>query len=306
MKRGLLKTLLIFIIIMMILSVSGCSLFGKPKATAEPTLPPAPAVQPTLPPPPPAPVEPTIPPMPSPEPPKPIPTNPPEPQAPAPTEPAQAPAAPQQPAASGSEFFKEVFDSEPQGWSYKWVTGNTQERAEIKFGGGALAVTIPPREESAVKFFKDGVTYDDVVVVGTFRNLGDTKNGYSLLCRANDRGFYEFRVSSGGAYGIYRYEYALKEQGINPYVFIADGATNLIRAGVDKENTIEMDCVGKEFAFYINGKLLKTTIPMTLREQYLKYKSGQVGLGVMSFNETLGNVVINVNQFETMAGHQQQ
>jgi len=66
-----------------------------------------------------------------------------QPKAAAPTQAAQ-PAQPAQPAAPSGQFFKDTFDTELQNWSYKWVTGNSQERSEIKHGNGSLSVTIPP------------------------------------------------------------------------------------------------------------------------------------------------------------------
>jgi hypothetical protein len=183
------------------------------------------------------------------------------------------------------------------------VTGNTQEKAEIRAGGGLVKVIIPRGEESAVKFFKDGISYGDVVAQLKFRNFGDSNNGVSVLCRVNDKGFYEFRLSSGGKYSIYRYENALKEDGKNPYIFIGDGASQYIITGLDKENVVEMDCVGKSFEFYLNGKKVKTNIPLSLQEQYQKYLTGGVGFGVISYNETAGGVDVEISSFETRAEH---
>lgn len=291
MKRQYIIPFMIITAVILAVSISGCSLLGKSTPEPKPTLPPAPEVQPTLPP---APEMPTLPPAPE---------QPKEPAAPVeqPTTEAAKPA--EQPQPSGSDFISEDFQEKPQNWSYKWVTGNTQEKAEIRAGGGVVKVIMPRGEESAVKFFKDGITYDNVVAALKFRNFGDTKNGVSVLCRVNDKGFYEFRMSSGGLYSIYRYDNALKEDGKNPYVFIGEGASQYIVTGLDKENTLEMDCTGKSFEFYLNGKKIKTNIPLSLQEQYLKYPSGGVGFGVFTYNETAGIVDVEINHFETRAEH---
>lgn len=201
-----------------------------------------------------------------------------------------------------SMFFRDEFDYDDllaNGWSYDWVTGNTQDDSVISLIDGRMVVEIEPREESAVKMFKESAVYTDVVVQTEMENKGDNRNGASVLCRVNEKGFYEFRISSGQQYWIYRYDQKLKKDSKNPYIFIAEGGSPLIRPG-GKKNTFSMSCIGSDFKFFINNEELKLKIPTTLREEFTRYPEGGVGLGVMGYRESNQQVELQFDYFETL------
>jgi hypothetical protein len=198
--------------------------------------------------------------------------------------------------------FRDEFDYDDllaNGWSYVWVTGNTQNDAEIQTLDSRLVVKIEPREESVVKIFKEGPIFSDVIVQTEVENKGDTRNGASLLCRVNEKGFYEFRISSGGQFWIYRYDQKLKKDGKNPYVFIAEGGSQFIKAGT-KKNTFSMACVGEDFKYFINNEELILKIPSALKEEYTRYPEGGVGIGAMSYREANQNVELQFDWFEAV------
>ncbi|NPV84456.1 MAG: hypothetical protein HPY45_00420 [Anaerolineae bacterium] len=227
--------------------------------------------------------------------PPPLPTEPPPP----PVEPVEQ--ATEESMPSSSPYYRDEFDEISDAWTYEWVTGNTQNNAEIINEDGALIFKIPGREESAVKVYNNQYSYGDVIVQAEVENFGHPQNGMSLLCRVTERGFYEFRISAGGKYWVYRYDTKLKKEGKNPYVFINDGATTLINPG-NKKNTFAFDCSGTEFGLYINGTQHKPKppIPQTLRDEFKRYTEGGVGLGAMAYREATREVEIHFLWFETL------
>jgi hypothetical protein len=201
-----------------------------------------------------------------------------------------------------SMFFRDEFDYEDllaNGWSYEWVTGNSQNDAEISTLDGRLVIKISPRDENVVKLYRESAVYTDVVVQAEVENKGDSRNGASVLCRVNENGFYEFRISSGGQYWIYRYDQKLKKESKNPYVFIAEGGSQFIHTGT-KKNAFSMVCIGNDFRYFINNEELKPKIPLTLKAEYAVYPEGGVGLGAFAYRESNQDVELHFEYFETL------
>lgn len=216
----------------------------------------------------------------------------------------QTGAQPTQAASSGGgaqgDFYREDFTDANaiNAWQYLYVTGNSQGKAKFTEEDDKFKVYLPTGEEAHLKLYNVEKTYSDVGVQAEAENIGNNNNGISVLCRVSDKGWYEFRISSSGLYAIYRYDPVLKKQGINPYVFIEEGGSPLIRTG-KKINTLAMYCTGSDFSFYINGQKLKTNISTTLREEFAKLPEGGFGFGTWAFPESGSPVEVYFNWVET-------
>jgi hypothetical protein len=202
---------------------------------------------------------------------------------------------------STTGYFRDEFDSDTGLWQYITITGNTQEQCVgPSLIDGTVEWACPPGEETQMRIYTNNYDYEDVVVQAEIENFGSNKNGISLLCRVSDLGWYEFRVSSGGEYSVYRFDWALKNAGQNPYVYITNGATALLHTGANT-NTFAMDCSGGDFGFYVNSSLVDVNIPNARKTEFQTYSSGGVGFGMMIYGDTPSTVDIAFNWFETLA-----
>lgn len=99
---------------------------------------------------------------------------------------------------------------------------------------------------------------------------GPNRNNISLICRATEKGWYEFSMNSGGYWFIWRYE-------SGDYRMLNSGASlkiNMMQAA----NVIMATCVGDTMSFFINNSLVGfAEDPEPLGE-------GQVGVSVSTFD----------------------
>jgi hypothetical protein len=210
----------------------------------------------------------------------------------------EAPAADAKTSQEGN--YHDEFSGTTNNWNKIFVTGNTMDNAQVLFQGGRLHVELAPHEEAHLKMFETTHNYQDVIVSTEFENFGNNTNGVSVLCRVSKKGWYEFRVSTGGLYLVQRYDQELKDAGQNPYVTIAQGGSSLIKAGL-KKNKISMSCVDAPFRFFINDVELtkeKLKIPPTKMDEFNKLGEGTTGLGVYAESNTASSVKVEFISYD--------
>jgi hypothetical protein len=98
-------------------------------------------------------------------------------------------------------------------------------------------------------------------------------NNVSLICRATEEGWYEFSIANNGLWWIYAYDGR-----DSTYSQLANGGSNAIKMGKDV-NEYTILCSGSTLALYINR-----VEAHTMTETNFKFREGQVGIGVSSFN----------------------
>jgi hypothetical protein len=173
---------------------------------------------------------------------------------------------------AGSEaqpFYVEEWDEANPNWSYFLVRGEEDE-FDLYTQDGNLVWEIPATYVWLYLTY-DAYTYEDVVVETHVRNLGQNSNSVVLVCRYNDRGWYEFNIASSGLYWIYRYETADGE-----FVQLYNGGSENIKIGVG-ENTYTAVCDGDKLSLYINGEHTRTVSDLYFLE-------GLAGVGLSSFD----------------------
>jgi len=99
---------------------------------------------------------------------------------------------------------------------------------------------------------------------------GTNRNNISLLCRASDRGWYEFSMNSGGYWFIWKYD---NEQ----YTELARGASKAINMQ-KAQNELTATCIGTELTFYVNQTEMGSVNDNRFKD------SGQVGVSVSTFD----------------------
>ncbi len=216
----------------------------------------------------------------------------------------EPPAADEKTSAEGN--YHEDFSGNIDNWTWYFVTGNTQDNAQVMLDNDRLKVQLEPKEEAHLKMFENTHMYQDVIVSTTFENFGSNTNGVAVLCRVSDKGWYEFRISTGGLYSIMRYDQALRDADQVPYVTIASGGSTLIKTGL-KANKIAMSCAGNQFRFFVNDveiKKDKMKIPPTKMDEFKKLGEGTTGLAVYAESNTDSPVKIEFTSFDAVIPEQ--
>ena len=224
------------------------------------------------------------------------PTNTSEPRPPT-EEPTEAPPEPTN-TPTGPVYFREDFNNNIN-WSYEYITGNTQDQCVgPSVTEGQLRWACRSGEETQLKIYEGIQSYEDVVVQVQTENYASNTNWVVLMCRVNDQGWIEFRFTCGGLYEIYRFDRGLRNQGKNPYVYIANGVTAFTKPG-KTNNTVAMVCSGDNFEYYANGNRIELVVPPQRREEYAIQGAGGVGIGFIVMGDNPGPVDVGIEWFET-------
>ncbi len=179
---------------------------------------------------------------------------------------------------TGSEdapaYYVENFDpdaSTVDSWTW-FLTHGEESLFDIYTQEGKLVFDINGNDIYSY-FLYDPWYYEDVRLDVYAENRGKNNNNVSLICRASDEGWYEFSIANNGLWWIYAYNGLDKT-----YDTLANGGSNAIRMGKDV-NEYTITCSGTTLSLYINGIEAHTR-----NETYYKFREGQVGIGVASFN----------------------
>jgi hypothetical protein len=205
-----------------------------------------------------------------------------EPQAPAPTdEPAPAPTeAPVQ-----SKYFTEEFDQDP-GWDY-FLTAGDKDKITVTFEDSLAKFDLENTDIYAYYMY-EAQEYDDVRIDIRAENRGKNNNNVSLICRATDKGWYEFSTEGGGLW--YLYAVTINEKKEPVYKRIDKGGASSLNQGKEV-NEYGMKCEGNEITLIVNDKELKK-----VTEKNFSFGSGYVGFNISSLNVT--PIILEVDWFK--------
>ena len=149
---------------------------------------------------------------------------------------------------------------------------------------GKLKFTLQKPNVGVYSLYGSGINVSDIDVQTSLETLtGSSRNSAVLVCRASNRGWYEFGLDSGGLWFIRKFD-----QAINEYIDLISGGSFSINLG-EKENSMEASCIGRELELKINGELIGQT-------EDIQFKEGTFGLGVQSFD--VGNAFVSFRYFE--------
>jgi hypothetical protein len=116
--------------------------------------------------------------------------------------------------------------------------------------------TLPPNNTNFI-FLNKKHTYKDVVVTAEVENNGPLDNALSLICRATDAGWYEFRISPSGSTKLLRFDQYKQDEGKDVYTNFLEkqvGSTKIV-SGLNK-NQFSLSCVGDTITAFVNGEQL--------------------------------------------------
>ena len=171
-------------------------------------------------------------------------------------------------------YYTEEFEPDTNtvdNW-YWFTTNGDENRFDVYTQEGSLVFDINGNDIYSY-FAYDPWRYEDVRLDARAENRGKNNNNVSLICRGSDEGWYEFSIANNGLWWIYAYD-----GNDGSYSQLANGGSNAIRMGKDI-NEYTIFCVGQTLALYING-----VEAHTMEENNFRYREGQVGIGVSSFN----------------------
>jgi hypothetical protein len=134
------------------------------------------------------------------------------------------------------------------------VTTSKPDQVSLKALDTGLNLMINAAETYAYVFY-DGGIYSDVNLQTAITSEGVNNHNATVICRANDKGWYEARVSTSGYFSVYRYDTEKHLAKKNPYTnFTQDTPSTSINTGTDKTNVVQFVCKGNSLILNINGK----------------------------------------------------
>jgi len=155
---------------------------------------------------------------------------------------------------TGAYFRDELEEDINNNWGLRVISGLESQLMWSQYNGKLRIQTLPPNDTNFV-FLNKNNTYQDVIVQAEVENNGPTGNSFSLICRANPHGWYEFRISSNGYYELLRFDQYKYAEGDNAYTSFTNkriGSTD-IKSGLNK-NTFALSCVDDLITAFINGE----------------------------------------------------
>lgn len=147
---------------------------------------------------------------------------------------------------SGSAFFTEEFDSDPQ-WYYEVLQDSQDsdpESVSVSFEDSLMIFEIPESFLYAYYLYQE-YSYEDVRMEIKVENRGVNTQQVSLVCRFGDDGWYEWAVQSDGLWYLYFVSGGFSR--------LTNGGSNDINQGKDV-NVYALECQGDEISFFINGE----------------------------------------------------
>ncbi len=187
----------------------------------------------------------------------------------------------------GGAFFRDDFDKDiNDNWGMRVISGLEKQLIWQQINGKFRLQTLPPNDTNFI-FFNKKNTYRDVVVTTEVENSGPLDVALSLVCRANENGWYEFRISPSGYYELLRFDQYLKDNGKNAYTNYVEkrvGSTKIV-GGLDK-NTFSLSCVGDLITPFINGEQpYWEKRPLAMQDD--SFSEGTIGFGLAGYGQAL-------------------
>lgn len=166
-------------------------------------------------------------------------------------------------------------------WGLKVVSG-IEKQLYWSQESGAVRVELKPGNDTNFIFFHKNKKYKDVMVKAEGRYLENSPAYLAVICRATEKGWYEFRINSQGYYQLLKFDQYLKDQGKNAYTDLVGGQfrSTLIKAGKEI-NQFALSCKGNELKAFINNEqLFKDRRPLIIEDS--SFSEGAIGFGVSS------------------------
>ncbi len=186
----------------------------------------------------------------------------------------------------GSFFRDELDDDINNEWGLRIVSGLEKQLIWSQNNGKLRLQTLGPNDVNYI-FMNKNRSFDDVIVQAEVENIGPSDNAFSLICRASEDGWYEFRISSAGYYELLRFDQYLRDEGKNAYTNFVErrmGSTNIV--GSKGKNVFALSCSGDIISAFINGEqVVFEKRPLAIEDN--TYAEGSIGFGLVGYGSEL-------------------
>ena len=205
-----------------------------------------------------------------------------------------------------TDDFSDV-DFAANGWNPGLMFGKPD--LEYIFPGRRMLTFRLPDYNTAVYMVNQNTMAGDSAVEVSFENVYSNHGEFGIICRSNEKGWYELRLYlsgfEAGSYAVYRYEKALRDENENPFVCLHPLQdriyTKSLKTGINAKNTVKMLCEGDEIRVFINGNEMH---PIQNGRLYAgEYQSGLSGFSVWT-HRPYGYAEINVSGFRSVFENQ--
>lgn len=180
-----------------------------------------------------------------------------------------------------TNFRDDLSNDISRDWGLKIISG-LEKQLIWSLGSGHLRFELLKGNDTNFVFLHKNKKYRDVIVQAEIIPLESTSAFASVICRASDRGWYEFRINSVGHYQLLKFDQYLKDEGKNAYTDLIGGQLRspLVKTGV-ATNLLAISCVGNEIKAFINNEqIIKDRRPLVITDS--TYSDGTFGFGISS------------------------
>jgi len=196
-------------------------------------------------------------------------------------------AEPTEAALAEDQFFREEFDGDINDeWGVRVIAGLEKQLIWDQKNDRLRLQTLPPNDTNFV-FLNKQRTFDDVIVQAEVENFGPLDNFFSLICRANEEGWYELRISSNGYYELLRFDQYEYDEGDRAYTNFLErrvGSSDIV-GGLNK-NTFALSCVGNVISAFVNGEQQYfEKRPLGIEDN--AFSEGSIGFGFGGYGKEL-------------------
>lgn len=181
----------------------------------------------------------------------------------------------------GSSFRDDLSKDISKDWGLKVIYG-LEKQLYWSQEAGAIRIELKSGNDTNFAFINKNKSYKDVVVKAEGRYLETSSAYLAVICRASEKGWYEFRINSQGYYQLLKFDQYLKDQGKNAYTDLVGGQfrSTLVKTGKDI-NQFALSCEGNELKAFINDEqVFKDRRPIVIEDS--SFSEGFIGFGVSS------------------------
>jgi len=193
-------------------------------------------------------------------------------------------------------FSDDLSNDISKDWGLKIISG-IENQLIWSQEDGQFRLELQPGNDTNFAFISKNKNFKDVVVQTEARYLESSDAYVSVICRASNKGWYEFRINSRGYYQVLKFDQYLKNQGKNAYTNLVGEQLRspLVKTGKDI-NSLALSCSGKELKAFINNEqVFKDRRPLVITDN--SFSEGTIGFGVAAYGKSAD---LSFNYIETL------
>ena len=195
-----------------------------------------------------------------------------------------------------SNFRDDLSNDIGTEWGLKTISG-IENQLIYTMGDGQLHLKLLPGNDTNFAFINKSKNFKDVVVRAEVRYLESSAAFVSVICRASDKGWYEFRINSMGYYEVLKFDQDLKNQGKNAYTNLVglQLRSPLVKTGATI-NRLALSCSGNQLKAFVNdNQVFKDQRALVITDD--SFSEGAIGFGLSSNGKSTD---LSFNYVETL------